>query len=281
MRRILSVFLAIVTGLVFAGNSAPGAVPSFKKVMIVIFENIDYKAALGQPTFAKFAREGALLTNFYAEVHPSQGDYIALTAGDNYGVTTDGNVNLDVKHIGDLIEAKGKRWEIYLEQYPGGCFTGKSSGTYVRKHNPFISFKDIQNDTARCSAHLIEASALATDIQNGTLPEFSLYIPDLNNDAHDTGVAYADRWFSKFFGPLMNDQHFMQDLLLVVSFDESGIFGGNHIYTAFYGDSVIAGSTGDARYDHYNLLRTIEDTLGLGTLGKKDAAASAIAGIWK
>jgi hypothetical protein len=33
-------------------------------------------------------------------------------------------------------------------------------------------------------------------------------------------------------------------------------------------------------YDHYNVLRTIEDNFGIGTLGLADSTSSPITGIW-
>jgi hypothetical protein len=283
LNRMGNITLALLLGaftleqIVTQAHASP---PAFKKVMIVLFENTNYQDALDEPAFKKLTQEGALLTNLYAETHPSQGNYIALTAGSTYDVNTDSSVNLDVKHIGDLLEAKGKSWKIYLESYPGNCFK-KSAGTYVRKHNPFISFKNIQSNSDRCSAHLVDASVLAEDIQTGTVPDYSIYIPDLNNDGHDTGVAYADKWFSQYFGPLMQNQKFIQDLLLIATFDESGFFGGNHIYGALFGEGIKAGSSNDDRYDHYSLLRTIEDAFEVGTLGQEDAQATPISGIWK
>jgi hypothetical protein len=260
----------------------PEVKPTFKKMMVLIFENIDYQDALSQPSFARFARDGALLKSFYAEVHPSQGNYVALVAGDTYGVLSDDVVNLDVRHLGDLLEARGKNWKVYAEGYPaGGCFTGATTGTYARKHNPFMSFTNVSGDPARCAAHVVPASELQTDMEHGTVPEFSLYVPDMNNDGHDTGVAFADRWFGGTFMPLLKDPRLMQDMVVVASFDESSFFGGNHIYTALYGDSVIPGGSTTTRYDHFSLLRTIEDTLDLGTLGQKDAQAVAISGIWR
>ncbi len=253
----------------------------FKKMMIVIFENTDYQGALDQPFFAKLARDGVLFPSFFAETHPSQGNYIALVTGDTYGVFHDFPVNLDAKHIGDLIEEKGKSWKIYLEDYPGDCFMGSSSGKYVRKHNPFISMKNIQQNSTRCTSHLVNAMALQADIQSGNLPDFSIYVPNMDHDGHDTGVAYADRWFSSTFSPLIQDRHFIQDLLLITTFDERESAGKNQIYTAFYGDSVLPGARFVNRADHYSLLRLAEDALGLGGLGKKDAQAALITGIWK
>lgn len=257
------------------------AVPSIKKVMVVIFENTDYSAALAQPFFAKIAQEGVLFTNFDAEAHPSQGNYIALTSGDLNGVTGDGNTDLNVRNIADLVEAKGLTWKSYVEDYPGNCFLGASSGNYARKHVPFLSYTDIQSSPQRC-AKIVPATALAADIANDQVPNFSLYIPNLKNDGHDTGVAYADRWFKGAFEPLIQNQNLMRDLLLVVTFDESGgIFGRNQIYTALIGEHVIPGKQYTDKANHFDLLRTIEDGLGIGNLGKKDSTAKSFTNIWQ
>jgi hypothetical protein len=254
--------------------------PPFKKVMIVVFENTDYRYAIQQKFFAAFAARGALFTNFYAETHPSQPNYIAMISGDLQDVDSDDNFDIDARHIGDLLEEKGKSWKVYAEAYPGECYLGMRRGSYVRKHEPFASFKNVQENPERC-ARIVNASQLDIDRRRGSLPDFSLFIPDLNNDGHDTGIAYANRWFEKTFAPLVNDPAFMKDLLLVATFDESGLLGGNRIYTAMVGESIRAGTKSSQRLDHYSLLRTIEETFALGTLGKNDATAEPITGIWR
>ena len=275
-----SVVLSVSAFAVFP-LQARAAMPQFKRIMFVIFESTDYQAALAQPTFAKIARDGALLTNVHAETHPSQGNYLALISGSTQGVNSDRPVNLSVPHVGDLLEAKGKSWKIYLESFPGGCFIGGNFGTSVRKHNPFISFLNIQNNAERCSKHLVDAHQLDTDSQAGQLPDYSIYIPDMNNDGHDTGVAFADRWISSTFMSKLQDPHFMQDLLVVFTFDEGCTHGSNQIYTAFYGASVSPGTTFAGAADHTTLLKLVEDQLGLGNLGQADATGGAITGIWK
>ena len=271
-------FAALLT--LFTHPVSAERVSHFKKVMIVIFENTDYNDTMHQSFFSQLASQGALLTNLYAETHPSQPNYIALISGSVQGSNSDELIDIDARHIGDLLEAKGKQWKVYAEKYPGNCFLGDRSKTYVRKHVPFVSFKNVQNNSERCKRIVSEAE-LAKDIQNGTLPDYSLYIPDLNNDGHDTGIEFADRWFSKTFGPLLSNRAFMKDLLLISTFDESGIFGGNRIYTSLYGDGVSPASTSNAGYSHYSILRTIEDELGLGTLGLEDSTAEPITGVWK
>jgi phosphatidylinositol-3-phosphatase len=74
----------------------------------------------------------------------------------------------------------------------------------------------------------------------------------------------------------------MKGLLLVVTFDEAGNDDpSNHVFTALVGESVLSGSVSKTFYTHFSLLRTIEDGLSLGTLGKKDASAVSIVGVWR
>lgn len=268
--------------LLFLGANAHAAdVPSVKRVAVVVFENANYADVVRAPFFAEFAREGALGTQFLAETHPSQGNYVALTAADLHGVQNDANVDLDVRHLGDLLEEAGKTWKVYAENYPGHCFLGASSGDYARKHNPFISFTNVSRDPARC-AHIVEAAELGRDLAADSLPDFIFYIPNQKNDGHDTGVAFADRWFAGTFRPLLQDRRFMDGTLLVATYDESGPGGPrNQIYTALVGDMVRAGAQYTARADHYSLLRTVELALGLGDLGLNDASATPLTGIWK
>lgn len=260
----------------------PVPLRSFKKVMIVVLENTDYDKARVQPFLKSLSNIGAVLTNFHGEGHPSQGNYIALTSGDVNGVKSDRNYDLKVSHIGDLLEARGLTWKVYAQGYPKGkCYTRKSKGRYVRKHNPFISYVNVQKDEKRCLSHIVNADVLNEDLKNKSLPDYALYVPDMNNDGHDTGIAYADKWLEKTFGPLLKNSDFMRDMLFVVTFDEDEGSKRNRIYTALVGDGVIAGSSSDVLGDHYSLLRTIEDVFELGTLGKKDEKSAPLVGIWK
>jgi phospholipase C len=283
--RIKPACFAVVAALSCAAGSAQAA-PSFQRVLIVMLENADYENAVEQPFLKDFAARGALLTNYHGVTHPSQPNYVALTAGTYDGVSGDGNVTLDIRHIGDLLEAKGKTWKAYAEGYPGECFLGSSDGTYARKHVPFLSFRNVTSNAARC-AHIVDASSFSNDAAQGNLPNYSFFVPDLNDDGHDTDVAAADRWLSQTLGPLLKNEAFMKGTLIVITFDEDDFFlkgdalADNHVYAALIGDSVAPGGTSNDAYDHFSLLRTIEDGLGLGTLGKRDEQALPITGIWK
>lgn len=252
------------------------ALPTFKKVMIVILENTDYTETINLPFLSTFAKNGSLLENMTAETHPSQGNYIALTSGDLNGVKNDNDVNLNTRHIADLLEAKGLTWKVYAEDYPGNCFLGTRKGLYVRKHVPFLSYKNVTEKPDRCK-NIVDASVLMSDIKNNSLPDYSIFIPNLKNDGHDTSAAFADQFLAKTFGPLLKTANFMNEMLLIITFDEAKSKKSvNKIYTALLGDDVVAGSISKTPYTHYSLLRTIELAWGLGSLGKNDDSAKAI-----
>ena len=114
------------------------------KFFTIVLENAKYNKVLGDPYFSKLASLGQLLTNFHAAIHPSQGNYFAMISGDHHdigGITGDMTVTLDVKSIVDLLEEGGRSWTTYQQGYPGNCSKVSKFGSYVRKHNPFISIK--------------------------------------------------------------------------------------------------------------------------------------------
>ena len=260
--------------------AAPRTGKYFDRAITLIFENTNYSAALKQPFFKKLATQGALFSNFLALTHPSQGNYIALTSGSLNGVKNDNNYDVDSRNITDLLEEKGLSWKVYAEGYPGNCFTGKSSKNYVRKHVPFISYLNIQKDSARC-AKIVEASQFDRDARSGTLPDYIFYVPDMRNDGHDTNVTFADSWYNQKFTPYLNDAKFMENTVLITTFDESGPFSAkNQIYTSIVGPGVKPGVVSDS-YTLYSLLNLMEDNWNLGSLGNNDLTARQILSIWK
>lgn len=279
MKTMLSLLLAMSGLFPFGANASVVPGKYFNRAVIVVFENTNYKDALKQPFFSQLATNGANLTNFIAEAHPSQANYIALTAGTLGGVKGDGHYDLNLTNIVDLLESHGISWKVYAEGFPGNCYLGMNKGQYYRKHNPFISFLNIQSDQSRC-AKIVGAREFDADVQAGTLPQYVFYVPDARNDGHDTGVAFADKWYRKKFEPLIQNPDFNKDTILISTFDESGASAKNLIYTSIFGGVVRPGAYGD-EVNHYSLLRLVEDNWGLGNLGRSDANAPEIPAIWK
>jgi acid phosphatase len=136
--------------------------------------------------------------------------------------------------------------------------------------------------------NIVPANQFAEDLQNNALPNYMFYSPDLDHDGHDPannpkiGLVKASAWLKSFLDPLLQHQAFVKDTLIIITFDESGKGPNdtNHIYTVFLGDMVNPGKY-EGNYTHYNLLRTIEENFGLGTLADGDSRAKPISGVWK
>jgi hypothetical protein len=251
-----------------------------KKVMLIILENESFANAMAQPYLAEIAKRGALLKNYHGIAHPSQPNYIALVAGDTLKVSNDHVVPIEGRTIVDLLEAHGKTWKVYAEDFPGGCSLVTRAKQYARKHNPLISFKSIHGSPDRC-AHIVSAKSLNQDLASKHLPDFSMYIPDQLNSGHDSDVKTASKWLSRFLNPVLKEPG-MEDTLVIIVFDENDYSSkDNQVYAALIGKGIVPGSISTNRYDHYSMLKTIEDSLGPGSLEKKDAKAKPITGIWQ
>lgn len=252
--------------------------PAITHVLVVVLENTDAAAAEQQPFLGRLIREGTYLRNYHGVAHPSQPNYIALVSGSTHGVKGDEPVTVDANHLGDLLEQRGLTWKTYAEDYAGGCDLEEfdDSRLYARKHVPFLSFANVQRDVERCRAHVVNANELWADVASQVLPSFSLYVPNQDDDGHDTGVVYADRWLENTFGARLDDPAFTDGLLFVVTFDEDASHTNNRVATVLWGTRVRRGASSATRYDHYALLRTIEEIFGTGTLGLKDDAAPVI-----
>lgn len=253
---------------------------SIKHVVVIVLENTSPTLAGSQPYLKELKRKGASLEQFYAITHPSQPNYIAMIAGDTLGVTSDKDYTLNKEHLGDVLEGAGETWKVYAEGYPGNCYLEHKLGYYVRKHVPFLSFLNVISQAERCRK-IVPASEFKNDIDNNRLPTYSMYVPDMLNDGHDTGVAYADKWLKRTFKPYFDNPTIMRDTLFIVTFDEDDRFHFNRIYTVLLGDSVKPGFASGRRYNHYSMLRTIEDIFELDDLGRNDLFAEPIVDIWR
>lgn len=245
---------------------------TIQHVFIVVLENADAGRILRRPFGGRLAAEGAVLDDYHCITHPSQPNYIGLVAGSTWGVTDDNTADLDVPHIGDLLERAGYSWRVYAERYPGNCSTIHATDDllYVRRHVPFLGFANVTSNHQRCVAHVANASQLDVDVATGQLPNFALYIPDEQHNGHNTDLDTADAWLESRFGPLLHDERFTSRTLFVLTFDEPDRLDTTHVTTILWGAGVQPGATSTHHYDHYDLLRTTEELFHVGTLHQMD-----------
>jgi acid phosphatase len=111
------------------------------------------------------------------------------------------------------------------------------------------------------------------------LPTVSFVIPNLGHDMHDGSRAVADAWLRDQLGgyAAWAPRH---DSLLVVTTDEDDYSSANRIATLLVGAHVRAGRFG-GRVDHYGVLRTIEDLLGLPELGRSAVSPPIPGQVWR
>jgi len=288
-RSVVTLACAGLVGVVSVGTTAGGArvppVPRFAHVVVIVFENKSRDSVVGNPdapTFSWLSRRYATLTDYRAVAHPSLPNYLALVSGSTQGISDDcGTCVVSARSLADTLEAAGKSWKTYAEGLPSPGFTGTFAGRYAKKHDPFLYFEDVLVSPAR-RQRVVPLTAFATDLAARRLPAFSLVVPDLCNDMHDCSVAHGDSWLASFLPPLLRSSALRGGVVFVVfdESDDSSVGGGGIVPAYVAGPLVRSGSHSGAVLDHYSLLRTVEDGLGLPPLGRS-ASARPITGIWR
>jgi phosphatidylinositol-3-phosphatase len=280
-RQILfSLFLLALPGGLFA------QVPKSNHVVVVVEENHSYSSVIGNtsmPYLNGLAQKYSLATQYYANTHPSIGNYFMMTTGqiitnsDGYRSTvTADNI---VRH---LLTA-GQTWKSYAEGLPSVGYIGGDTGNYVRHHNPFTYFSDVVNSSVQ-RLNLVPFTQFAADLNNNQLPDFSFIVPNMNNDAHNGTLAQADGWLKTNIAPLLSNPAFQQDGILIIVFDESSstdtAHGGGHIAAVVVGPGVKKGFKSITFYQHQNLLRTVLEAAGVSSYPGAAATAKSMSDVF-
>jgi acid phosphatase len=253
----------------------PPVVPQSHHVVLVMEENQSYSTVVGAttvwPNLNALIARGALPTNYYADSHPSIGNYFMLTTGQL--LTTDDNSTqvFNVDNIARRMLSTGVTFRVYAEGITQG-YTGGNTGLYLIRHDPFAMLSDVAGDPTVANEVIWPFSQFATDLANNALPDFSFIVPDVDDDAHDGTPQQADTWLqTNMVAPLSASSAFQSggDGLLIVDFDEAlttdTTNGGGHVSPVFWGPNVKPGYTeaSTTLYQHESMLRTVMEALGL------------------
>lgn len=256
-------------------------VPAANHVFVIVEENHSYSSVIGNssmPYLNSLASKYGLATQYYANTHPSIGNYFMLTTGEI--VTNDDHFTrtITVDNIVRHLLKAGKSWTAYAEDLPEVGYTGGNTGQYVKRHNPLAYFSDVANSSVQ-RLNLVPLSQLATDLRNNAVPSLAFIVPNLINDAHNGSLAQADAWLSNNVPKILASSAFTDNGLLVIVFDESygsdKAYGGGHIPTVIVGPKVKSGYKSTVHYAHQNLLKTVLLALRADTsLGAAAGASS-------
>ncbi len=297
IRLLKSISVFVIVGPLFVSCIAPPAlastttetasVPRYDHIVLVMLENRSYNQVVGSksmPYLNSLIKQGALATNYYANVHPSIGNYFMLTTGkvvtrnDTYtGTSTADNIARE-------LTALGKSWKSYDEGLPYVGYLGGNSHRYLKRHNPFAYFSDVRSHTTE-AAKMVPFTQFASDLVANALPDFSLIVPDACNDAHDCGTLVADAWLKKNLAPLLKNSDFMKSGLLVITFDEGKMsdkaHGGGHDPVIMVGTDVKAGYKSTTFYQHQNLFKTFIQGLGITRSFGAPSSTSAMSDVFR
>ena len=197
----------------------------------------------------------------------------------------------EVATVIDLLESKNISWAHYEEDMPSPGYQGSSyknptngRNDYVRKHNPAILHKSVTESSERLSRVKTMSfrdkskSQFHEDLHANNLPQWMFITPNMTSDGHDSGVDVAGRWCNFFLEPLLQDPNFMQNTLILVTWDENESYSRrNQILGILLGDAVpehLVGTEDSNFYNHYSEIATASANWDLPTLGRWDVGAN-------
>lgn len=218
------------------------------------------------------------------------------------------------------IDAAGLTWRSYAQSLEPGASPLVSSGDYAFDETAFPAFTLISGNPTYAAAHIVPLEQMAIDLESSaTAPNYAWFAAneDYNGEGptdfpwgalrfalsqispnHQYNVPALDQYLSETVPVILNSNAWQdpaEKSVLVVTFDEDNNntslgFGneGNHIVTVVIpSPGAIAGGmksgafVDSTHYDHYSLLRTIEDALGLPPLTNNDRYAVPMNGFWE
>jgi phosphatidylinositol-3-phosphatase len=172
----------------------------------------------------------------------------------------------------------------------------KSTALYASKHSGFVNFADVQTDPQR-KTRIVGFDQFDRDLNAGDLPNFALIVPNQCNEMHGLygakvpadcnalnkaglirrGDAEVGMLVKRIqLSPIWQGNG---NVAIIITFDEGSggskggccgtvpgsvaNYGGGHIPTVVVTNHGPRGVADDTPYDHYSLLRTMEDAFGL------------------
>jgi acid phosphatase len=239
------------------------------------------------PYLNSLANAYGLATQYYADTHPSIGNYFMMTTGQEITNNDAFTGTVGVDNIVHHLLSAGRTWKSYAESLPSAGYAGGDQYPYVQHHNPFSYFSDVVNDNTQVR-NLVPFTQFAVDLANNQLPDFSFVVPNIEDDAHDcpgggsncldsAKLSAADTWLKTNIAPLISSAAFQKNGLLLIVFDEAETTdttnGGGHVAMVAAGPLVKKGAQSTVLYQHESLLKTVTDYLGIdGNLGKAATA---------
>jgi hypothetical protein len=264
-------------------------------VIWIWMENRSYGDVIGSAA-APFenhtlAVECGLAENYHNVSHPSLPNYLAATSGETL-VTSDCSPSRCSQAVSNLftqVRAAGRTWRSYEESMPSACDRA-DSGPYTAHHNPAVYYRQAAADCRRWDVPMGGRSggAFADDLAHDRLPSFAFVTPNECDDMHSCSVRSGDAWLAYWIPRIVDSPAYRSGgTVVIVTWDEGSTdetrdcahnttAHGCHVPTFVIAPSTPRGARSQQLFNHYGLLKTTEQLLGLrGFLGQAANADNA------
>jgi phospholipase C len=251
-------------------------------VIWIWMENQDYQNVVGNPQApyenGSLIAGCGLAANYHNLTHPSLPNYLGATSG---AILAHNDCGPDACPTGATslfgqLRASGKTWRAYEESMPANCAHADAGG-YAARHNPPVYYLPIAVDCARWDVPMGDArsGSLAGDLRAGNLPDFAFITPNLCDDTHDCPVGTGDRWLAAWIPRILDSPAYQAgDTAVLLTWDEGASGGGHdcasnttlagcHIPMIVISPTTPRGTHSSTLFNHYSLLKTTEQLLGL------------------
>ena len=244
---------------------------TWEHVVWIWFENHSYGAVVGSPDAPhinkRIIRGCGLATNYHALTHPSVPNYIAATSG--LPLNALGALRNDCNATGpchtgaDSIFAVAPSWNAYEESMRRPC-THWFTGAYAASHNPAVYYTNLHD----CRERDVNIRALKPALANDTLGSFVFITPNMCDSMHNCSVGTGDAWLWRIVQRLTASPAYQHGTMAIfVTFDESAADdSSNRIATLVISPSTVPHTRSGKLFNHYSLLRTTEEMLGIDRL---------------
>jgi len=239
-----------------------------RRVVWIVMENQAYSSVIGSraaPYLNRLAAACGVATNFTAEAHPSLPNYLAMTSGSTQGVTDDNDPGSHRIGGPSIFSQLGTRWRALEESMPRACALA-DSGRYAVRHNPATYYTGIRGPCRAQDVPLHGAQATAA---------FTFVTPNLCHDMHSCPVQVGDGWLASWLPRLLRTPGYRSGSTVVfITWDEDDGAAHQHIPTLVVSPDTRPGTRSATAFDHYSMLATTEDLLGVPRLGAAAQATS-------
>jgi phospholipase C len=294
---VIAACAAAVSGAPAAASASTGpcgtlrlSSTNYTHVVWIWMENHSYETIIGSPEAPYvngLASACGLATNYHNVDHPSLPNYIGGTSGLPFGelsrFTPDCNPSHKCSTAAPSIFGQNASWKAYEESMPSNCYR-KNSGEYAVRHNPPPYYTTL----AECQTKDVPYTQLSSDISSGKLPAFSFITPNLIDDTHDGTIAQGDEWLKANLPTILDSGAYQSGTVAVFLTWDEGEGGtvnecatnatdiGCHVATLVLSPSTAPGTTSSTLFNHYSLLGSTEQLLGVPLLDEALTANSML-----